>query len=31
MQINLFREQEGNRTALRYDTLQEIIRDEYEE
>lgn len=30
-QINLFREQEGNRTVLRHDTLLNIIRDEFED
>lgn len=30
-QINLFREEDGNRTVLRHDTLLNIIRDEFEE
>jgi hypothetical protein len=30
-QINLFREQEGNRAVLRHDTLLDIIRDEFSE
>lgn len=30
-QINLFRDQEGNRTELRYCNLLAIIRDEFEE
>jgi hypothetical protein len=30
-QIDLFREQEGNRTELRHDNLLNIIRDEFEE
>jgi hypothetical protein len=30
-QINLFREEEGNRTELRHDNLLNIIRDEFEE
>ena len=30
-QINLFRNQEGNKAKLRHDTLLDIIRDEFEE
>ena len=30
-QINIFREQEGNRKELRHDTLRGIIKDEFEE
>lgn len=30
-QINIFREQEGNRAELRHDTLRNIVKDEFEE
>lgn len=30
-QINIFREQEGNRAELRHDTLRSIVKDEFEE
>ena len=30
-QINIFREQEGNRAQLRHDTLRNIVKDEFEE